>query len=309
MAAPNRPGSDVLVTLRGLRPTLVPSLRRVADLILDDPDRSAGSTITELAHAADTSETTVLRLCRMLGVSGYRELRVALAAESGWEQGRVRGSAVGGDIGRADDLDSIIRTVMVTDQQAIADTGRILDRVALAQAVAATAAARRVDVFGVGASAVVALDLQQKLHRIGLIAYQWSDTHAALTAAALLDDRDVAIGISHTGATRDTVEVLTEAAARGARTIGVTSVPRSPLAEVADLVLVTSARETTFRSGATASRIAALSVVDVLFVAVAQSRYDSAVAALDATRHAVAIRRFDQPGSDNGPRSPEEAPR
>jgi D-arabinose 5-phosphate isomerase GutQ len=175
--------------------------------------------------------------------------------------------------------------------------------------VAATAAARRVDVFGVGASAVVALDLQQKLHRIGLIAYQWSDTHAALTAAALLDERDVAIGISHTGATRDTVEVLDEAASRGALTIGVTSVPRSPLAEVADLLLVTSARETTFRSGATASRIAALSVVDVLFVAVAQSRFDGAVAALDATRQAVAIRRFPQSRSDEGPLSEEEAPR
>jgi DNA-binding MurR/RpiR family transcriptional regulator len=309
MAAPSRPGSDVLVTLRGLRPTLVPSLRRVADLVLDDPESAAGCTITELARAADTSETTVLRLCHQLGVRGYRELRLALAAESGWEQGRVRHSPVGGDIGRSDDLDSIITTVTVTDQQAIADTARILDRSALAAAVAATAAARRVDIFGVGASAVVALDLQQKLHRIGLIAYQWSDTHAALTAAALLDRRDVAIGISHTGATRDTVEVLAEAASRGAQTIGLTSVPRSPLAEVADLLLVTTARETTFRSGATASRIAALSVVDVLFVAVAQTRYDGAVAALDATRRAVAIRRFAQPRSDDGPPAAEEAPR
>lgn len=308
MAGPTRPGSDVLVTLRGLRPTLVPSLRRVADIVLDAPERAAGYTITELAHAAGTSETTVLRLCRELGVRGYRDLRVALAAESGWEQGRVD-APVGGDIGRSDDLDSIITTVTVTDQQAIADTARILDREALAAAVAATAAARRVDIFGVGASAVVALDLQQKLHRIGLIAYQWSDTHAALTAAALLDEQDVAIGISHTGATRDTVEVLGEAAARGARTIGVTSVPRSPLAAVADLLLVTSARETTFRSGATASRIAALSVVDVLFVAVAQSRYDSAVAALDATRQAVSVRRFSQPRSDDGPLTAEEAPR
>lgn len=308
MAAPTRPGSDVLVTLRGLRPSLVPSLRRVADIVLDDPHRAAGSTITELAHAAGTSETTVLRLCRELGVRGYRDLRVALAAESGWEQGRVD-SPVPGDIGRSDDIDSIITTVTVTDQQAIADTARILDRDALAAAVAATAAARRIDVFGVGASAVVALDLQQKLHRIGLIAYQWSDTHAALTAAALLDERDVAIGISHTGVTRDTVEVLAEAASRGALTIGVTSVPRSPLADVADLLLVTSARETTFRSGATASRIAALSVVDVLFVAVAQRRYDSAVAALDATREAVSIRRFAQPWSDDGPLTAEEAPR
>ncbi len=309
MATPVRPTGEVLVTLRGLRPTLVPSLRRVADRILDDPERTSGETITELAQAAGTSETTVLRLCHELGVRGYRELRVALAAEAGLERGRVAEAHVGGDIGRGADLDEIITAVTVTDQQAIADTARILDREAMAAAVAAVAGARRVDVFGVGASAVVALDLQQKLHRIGLIAYQWSDTHAALTAAALLDERDVCIGISHTGGTKDTVEVLEEAAAHGARTVGVTSVPRSPLADVADLLLVTSARETTFRSGATASRIAALSVIDVLFVAVAQARYDSAVAALDATRSAVGIRRFPQSWSDDGPRSPEEAPR
>lgn len=300
---------EVLVTLRGLRPTLVPSLRRVADRILDDPERTSGETITELAQAAGTSETTVLRLCHELGVSGYRELRVALAAEAGLERGRVAEAHVGGDIGRGADLDEIITAVTVTDQQAIADTARILDREAMAAAVAAVTGARRVDVFGVGASAVVALDLQQKLHRIGLIAYQWSDTHAALTAAALLDERDVCIGISHTGGTKDTVEVLEEARSNGATTVGLTSVPRSPLADVADLLLVTSARETTFRSGATASRIAALSVIDVLFVAVAQARYDSAVAALDATRSAVGIRRFPQSWSGDGPLNPEEAPR
>ena len=309
MADPSRPSGEVLVTLRGLRPALVPSLRRVADRVLEDPERTSGQTITELAQAAGTSETTVLRLCHELGVSGYRELRVALAAEAGVERGRVAEPHVGGDIGRGATLDEIITAVTVTDQQAIADTARILDRQAMTAAVEATAGARRIDIFGVGASAVVALDLQQKLHRIGLIAYQWSDTHAALTAAALLDERAVCIGISHTGGTRDTVEVLHEARSRGARTVGVTSVPRSPLADVADLLLVTSARETTFRSGATASRIAALSVVDVLFVAVAQSRYDSAVAALDATRSAVGIRRFAQSWSGDGPRHPEEAPR
>ena len=60
------------------------------------------------------------------------------------------------------------------------------------------------------------------------------------------------------------------------------------------MLLVTADRETTFRSGATASRIAALSVVDVLFVAVAQRRYDATVHALDATRKAVMPRRFEQ---------------
>jgi DNA-binding MurR/RpiR family transcriptional regulator len=298
MAANNREhpgGQEVLARLRGLKPTLVPSKRRVAAYILRDPARVATQTITELARAAQTSETTVLRLCHELGVPGYRELRVALAAESGREQERAANREIGRDIGRDDDLDAIIDTITFTDQQAIADTARNLDRAALAEAVALTAQARRVDIVGVGASAVVALDLQQKLHRIGLIAYAWHDTHAALTAAALLGPADIAIGVSHTGATLDTIDAIREAAAHGARTVVLTGVPNSPLAAVADVLLVTTDRETTFRSGATASRIAALSVVDVLFAAVAQRRYDQAMAALDSTRRAVASRRAGPP--------------
>ncbi|MEV5751084.1 MurR/RpiR family transcriptional regulator [Actinoallomurus sp. NPDC052308] len=282
---------DVLTRLRGLQPTLVPSKRRVAAYILQAPAHAATQTISELARAAQTSESTVLRLCQELGLRGYRELRIALAAESGREQERAANRRIGSDISRDDDLDSIIDTVTFTDQQAIADTARNLDRAALAEAVALTAGARRVDIVGVGASAVVALDLQQKLHRIGLIAYVWHDTHAALTAAALLGPADVAIGVSHTGTTPDVVDVIREASARGAMTVALTGVPNSPLAAAADVLLTTVDRETTFRSGATASRIAALCVVDVLFTAVAQRRYDQAIAALEATREAVVTRR------------------
>ena len=73
---------------------------------------------------------------------------------------------------------------------------------------AVVAGAGRVDVYGVGASAFVAADLQQKLHRIGRISFAWSDTHIMLTSAAVLGEGDVAVGISHTGATADTVEAL-----------------------------------------------------------------------------------------------------
>jgi DNA-binding MurR/RpiR family transcriptional regulator len=286
----------VLARLRGLKPTLVPSKRRVAARILHDPALASRLTITELADAAETSETTVLRLCRELGLRGYRELRVALALESGREQERAAsrriGSDIGSDIGRGADLDAIVDTVAYTDQQAIADTARTLSRAALAEAVELTANARRVDIVGVGASAVVALDLQQKLHRIGVTAFNWNDTHAALTAAALLGPTDVVIGISHGGVTVDIVDAVREAASHGATTIALTSVQNSPLAALADVVLTTVDRETTFRSGATASRIAALSVVDVLFVAVAQRRYDESVAFLETTRQAVASRRL-----------------
>src|ERR671914_1150168 len=150
---------------------------------------------------------------------------------------------------------------------------------------------RRVDIYGVGASAFVAMDFQQKLHRIGRASYAWADAHIMLTSAAVLEKNDVAIGISHTGATVDTIDALEVARARGATTVALTNFPRSPITDVADLVLTTAARETTFRSGATASRLAQLTVVDCLFVGVAQRHYGETVDALERTYEAIASRR------------------
>ncbi len=289
-------GVELLPRLRGLAPSLVPSQRRVAEQILADPSTAATLTISELAAAADTSETTVVRLCRQLGVRGYRDLRVALAGEGGRAQERAGSREIDPDITASDSLDVVIAKITYADSEAIVDTARLLDRAELGAVVDALVVAPRVDVFGVGASAFVAMDLQQKLHRIGLISFSWADQHAALTAAALLRPGDVAIGVSHTGSTKDTVETIDLARANGAITVALTSVPRSPLADAVHHRLITASRETTFRSGAMGSRIAALSVVDVLFVAVAQRRYQETIAALEKTRRAVALRRFDGDG-------------
>ena len=286
-------GVELLPRLRGLAPSLVPSQRRVAEQILADPSNAATLTISELAAAAATSETTVVRLCRQLGVRGYRDLRVALAGEGGRARERAGSREIDPDIAASDSLDVVIAKITYADSEAILDTARLLDRGELGAVVDALVAAPRVDVFGVGASAFVAMDLQQKLHRIGLISFSWADQHAALTAAALLRPGDVAIGVSHTGSTKDTVETIDLARANGAITVALTSVPRSPLADAVHHRLITASRETTFRSGAMGSRIAALSVVDVLFVAVAQRRYQETMAALEATRRAVAQHRFD----------------
>src|SRR6202012_321121 len=134
----------------------------------------------------------------------------------------------------------------------------------------ALADAARIDIYGVGASGYVGLDLQQKLQRIGRPAFAGTDPHMAITSAALRAGGDVAVGLSHTGTTVDTIDALKLAQDNGAITVAVTNFPWSPITEAADFVLLTAARETAFRSGAMTSRIAQLTVVDCLFVVLAQ---------------------------------------
>lgn len=277
--------------IRSLLPGLARAEQRVAKVVLDDPSSVARRSITEVALAAKTSETTVTRFCKAIGVGGYPQLRIALAADTARSEARASRD-LGGDITADDDLASVVSKVGFADARAVEETAEQLDIGELTRVTELVAAAGRVDVYGVGASAFVAADLQQKMHRIGRVCFAWSDTHIMLTSAAVLGEGDVAVAISHSGATTDTVEALRVAKEHGATTVAITNFPRSPITSVADHVLTTAARETTFRSGATASRIAQLTVIDCLFIGVAQQHFDDAMAALDATRAAVERHRL-----------------
>lgn len=293
--------AGTLARIRAAQPSLAPSERRVAEAVLGDPAQAAELSISALAGRADTSVATVMRFCRAIGIANYPQLRLALAAAAAREH--VLGGerpAPGTDISATDSLGEIVGKIIYNEVRALEDSRAGLDIEALGRAVDAVAGARRIDIFGVGASGFVGQDLHQKLHRIGHMAFIWTDRHAALTATALLGPGDVAVAISHSGETEDTVEPLQAAAERGATTIALTNVPRSTLAQNADLVLTTCARETPFRSGATVSRIAQLALIDCLFVGVAQRSFDATTAALEKTYGAVQRRRR--------PQSPRRAP-
>lgn len=281
----------LLVEARALLPDLRPSERRIGDLLLADPADFATRSIAEIAERAGTSTTTVVRFTHRLGYQRFRDLRHDLTEQSLRERlSTATWTAPDSDISADDDLTDVVAKIAANESLSIADTAEILDVGALERAVRAVAAARRVDVYGVGASAIVAVDLQRKLSRIGRVALEWPESHAAWTAAAVLDADAVAVAISHSGATAETVEFLRLARAAGAGTVAITNHDRSPLAETADVVLRTAARETAFRSGALGSRIAQLMVVDCLFVGVAQAGYDDSVAALRKTYRAVSDR-------------------
>ncbi|RLP88582.1 MULTISPECIES: MurR/RpiR family transcriptional regulator [unclassified Micromonospora] len=290
ISASHEPGG-LIVHISGLLPSLSPAEQRVARLVVADPAAAARRTITDLATAAETSEATVIRFCRSVGMDGYPQLRIRLAAEAARRVEPPDARVVGGDIPPGADLAQIIATIAFNDARAVEETAEQLDPAVCEQVVEAIASAGRIDIYGAGASGFVASDFQQKLHRIGRIAFYFPDVHTALTSAALLGRGDVAIGISHTGTTSDVIEVLEQARTRGAVTVALTNFPRSPITEVADFVLTTAARETTYRSGATASRLAQLTVVDCLFVGVAARNRSRARKALEATAEAVLSHR------------------
>ena len=298
-------GSDIgiLVTIRSLLPNLAPVERRVAQAVLDDPQGVAWRSISELARTCGTSATSVVRFCRAIGLRGYPDLRLALAGAVARDDATSVTTA-SHDIAPDDDAATITSKIAYADARAVTDTANHLDIATLVQVTEALAKAGRIDIYGVGASGFVALDLQMKLQRIGRPAFAWPDPHMAISSASLRGAGDVAIGLSHTGTTVDTIDVLREARSHGALTVAVTNFPWSPITEVADLVLLTAARETAFRTGAMTSRIAQLTVVDCLFVTLAQQDLPGTRVALKRTfaaAQAKRVRRSRRPAADSQP--------
>jgi DNA-binding MurR/RpiR family transcriptional regulator len=261
--------SGVLSLVHGLLPSLPPSQQRIAEATLRDPPGTAASTISELARRCNTSETTVVRFCRALGFDGYPQFRLAIASAVGEEVASGR-PYVSGEILADDPIEDVVSKVGWGEALAVIDTMNQADVAALGRCAEALLAAERIEVYGVGASGIVAQDLHQKLHRLGRRSSAWVDPHASLVGAALLTTGDVAIGFSHSGETPETQRFLSVARDAGATTVAVTNFPNSGISRLADILLCTSVREATHRSGAMASRIAQLALVDVLFVLVAR---------------------------------------
>lgn len=288
-ASPGGPGgrtnepSNPISAVRAVFPSLTPAAQAIARIILADPRVVVRSTITEFSAVSGTSEATIVRTARALGFAGYSQMRFALAAAVAKEPERL----VPGDLGPDDPLTDVISKVARAESEALSDTAAQLDPEPLGEIVTAIAGARRVDVYGVAASGLVATDMSQKLLRIGLSSHPFSDAHMALTSAALLRTGDVVVAISCSGETPDVLDPARTAAEAGALLVAITNNPRSSLAGLADYTLVSAGRETAFRPGALASRISQLLIVDCIFVGLAQRTYETADAAIRATKEAT----------------------
>ncbi|MFS0556642.1 MurR/RpiR family transcriptional regulator [Brevibacillus sp. 179-C9.3 HS] len=272
-----------LVSLQAILDQLKPSERKVADFILAHPEDVVKLSVQKLAELSGVSEATIIRLARSLNMKGYQELKLRIAGDL------TKQTAMGSyqEIMMEGSVESIMQAVSWNNIQSIQDTLSVLSNEEVKKAVDVLSVARKIDVYGVGASAVIADDIRQKFSRINLWCEAYSDFHAQLTSAVTLTEKDVVIGISYSGQTEDIIQSLTEAKQQGATIITLTKFGPSPVAELANIRLFTSSVEKSIRSGAMASRIAQLNVIDILFITMISRMQEQVIPLLEKSRLAV----------------------
>ena len=273
-------------------PQMSEAMTKLATLLLEAAAPLELS-ITELAARAGTSAATVTRFCRLIGYAGYLPFRVGVAADAG----RLRADETWRvDIGRAFDPDDtpeqVLRTLSQSHLAALQATADSIDIDEVVRIADAIATCSHVDIYGIGGSAVMAREMQLRLYRIGINAHHWGEVHDGLTSAALLDEDSVAIAISNTGRTVETIEMLAQAKSSGAFTLAITSNADSPLAALTDVhVVAVAPDEYHLQPDDLSAKHAQLFALDLLYLIVAQRNFARTATTLAAAAAAVTPHR------------------
>ena len=258
--------------------------KKIADWIAANPGKIISLSIVELAEQCKCSEATIVRFSKKIGLEGYQDLKISLASENT--------TTVSTTISAADPADVMFDKVCNEIYCSLELTKKALDPAALSAAANAICSAGKIAVFGLGNSASVALDASHKFIRAGLNATACSDNHMQMIVASHLFEGDVAIGISHSGSSKDIVEALKVAREHGAKTIAITNVGKSPIDKVADVVLHTSSSETAYTILALNSRIAQLAIVDTLYYYVVYNLSDKAIESIKETERSLQSKKY-----------------
>jgi DNA-binding MurR/RpiR family transcriptional regulator len=258
--AQTEPQPNLLLTIRGLLPSLNEQEQKVGQYVLDHPYEVIHLPMVELAERCGVGDTTIFRFCRRVHTEGYQAFKIALAQELTPTVPPVYQAVAAGDTAAA-----AAQKAIAADVKALEDTLRVLDLAALDRSAAALLAARRIDIFGSGGAAVAAQELQYKLLRLGVRGLALTDAQMESMSAAMLTREDVAVGISHSGTAADVRQALEKAKERGAVTIAITNHPASPIAQLADIRLCTAAQEATTHGYPLGVRVAQIGLIDVLY--------------------------------------------
>lgn len=266
--------TNIEVKTRSIMDSLNNSEKKVAAYFLNNIEHIFSMPVAQLAKESGVSQVTWVRFCKALGFDGLKDLKKSLFIElNSATANETAKTLVFSDIKKQNNMEQISSSIKNSAIQAIEDTMKMLDYDELTTIVKVIDQAERIHLFGIGASGIVADDFYRKLIRIGKNSCFSYDAHTQLTYGATLSPKDIAIIFSYSGTTNEMLELLSLSKAAHCPTLAITKFAKSPLMTAADYSIYISAPEVDLRSGAMSSRLAQLTIVDMLFTILASKNY------------------------------------
>ncbi|MGO4182713.1 MurR/RpiR family transcriptional regulator [Paenibacillus sp. MCAF9] len=278
---------NIFTTIHSKYNNLTNTERKVADYILDNSEGVVYMSITDLADHCGVGESSVFRFCRSLSYKGYQDFKIALAHSITAENEIPQ---LTDKVLMNDTMDQVSSKVLSSNISALNETYNLIDNEKMDQAIEHLLQAERVIFFGVGSSLMTAMEAKIKFMRITNKTECSIDSHLQMMSAALMTNRDVAVVISYSGSTKDTIEVAKRAKESGATVISITRFVKSPLTSYSDLTLLCGANEGPLQGGSLSAKISQLYLLDVLYVEYFKRTYEDSIRNKESTAASVAVK-------------------
>lgn len=275
---------DVFSLIRTNYNNLSPTQKHIADYILLNPEKVILYSISDLASACNTSETTIFRFLKKIGYESYQVFRIKVAQEVSENSTK----SIYGEIQPGDDVNTLKKKVIELTTDSINDLNNIVDEKQVSLFIDKAIYAKEIIFFGVGASNMIAGDAYHKFLQLGLNVKFCNDPHIMNMIATHCHKEDLIVAISHSGESREIKDAIYFAKENNATIAAITSYPHSALAQKSDIILLSSSRETEYRSDAMISRINQLVIIDLLYVSLVLRIGPKLVENINKSRIAVA---------------------
>lgn len=274
---------DIVLRIKEEYSKLTKSEQRVADYFITNYKEAINESTQSIALITNTSPATVIRFVKTMKFEGIQQLKLALAADIDSDRKYICDEI----IHQKDGLEEIIEKNKRNIVNSIEKLYALTDMDLMKQAIDAIDSARKIYLFGVGASGIVCYDINYKLSRIGKDVVFNNDIHLQLVNLNFIKKEDTCVCISYSGNTRETVLVAEIAKKAGAKTVGICCYGKNELSNICDITLRVPQDERELRLGAISSRNTTLTLLDMIYLAITHRHYPDVLQDIESTRDLI----------------------
>ena len=256
----------IIIKLNAMKNQLTSIEKKIAEYILEDPERIKNLNTYEIAKNCDISQASIVRFSKKLGFSGFPDFKLSLSQDIGNRKAESHVNIMHEELKSTDSFEIIGKKVATENIRAVNNTYEITDFNELEKAVQAINNARKIMLVGVGFSGIVARDFYFKLMELGKVASFENDSHMQLSYLSTMNENDILFVISHSGKTLELFNLAKVAKNKGIKIITLTSVASNPIRDLGDIRLSTVEMKSDFRATALSPRISQLTVIDMIYI-------------------------------------------
>ena len=274
---------DIVLQIKEEYRKFTKSEKKVADYFIENYKDAINESIQSIAATTDTSPATVIRFVKALKFDGLQQLKLAIAADMDSQKPDITDEIIHPKDGLCEIVEKNKRNLV----KSIGKLYALMDMDLIEKSIDAIDLAKKVYLFGVGASGIVCYDINYKLSRIGKDVVFNNDIHLQLVNLNFITKEDACVCVSYSGNTKETVLVAEIAKKAGAKTVGICCYGKNELSKICDITLRVPHDERELRLGAISSRNTTLTLLDTIYLAITHRHYPEVLHDIEATRDLI----------------------